>query len=81
MPRKPFGLMLGAGAIGALAVGLFAWLALRPEPMPSAQPAAAAALTQTAMATSTQAAIPTTQPDAAQATVPQPPGPEAPPLQ
>jgi eukaryotic-like serine/threonine-protein kinase len=42
--RKAFGLMLGAGAVGAVAIGLFAWLALRGEPKPA--PASALAQTQ-----------------------------------
>ncbi len=60
-PReRPLGLMVGAGAVGALAIGLFAWLSLRPEPRPSTPPAVAAAPTETAAATATQAAPTTT---------------------
>ncbi|MBL8739993.1 MAG: protein kinase, partial [Myxococcales bacterium] len=64
--RKPFGLMLGAGAVGAVAIGLFAWLALRPEATPSEQPAApvpavepTAPPTATAQALSPPSALPT----------------------
>lgn len=61
--RKPFGLMLGASAIAALAIGLFAWLALRPEPKASAPPVpAAAVLTRTAEATATEVAATTAAP-------------------